>query len=392
MRALHVISGIDPENGGPTNALLGLAAAQARQGMEVTVAATWQRTSGRENAQTFRERGLSVEMIGPARGALSRHPQIKPVLGRLIASADVVHIHALWEEIQYRAARICQAIGRPYLIRPCGGLHPWAMARGRLKKRLYLALRLRRNLDRAGAIHYTTMAERDALADMQLRPRAIVEPNGIDLREFSKVTRAVGREFLSELLFGAGSTLGVRKLIVFLGRIDPKKGLDILVPAFIDAIRSGAGDALLVLAGPPQDRATVDFVSRSAREAGLADRIFLPGMLSRKQTIQALAGADLFALTSYNENFGIAVVEALAAGCPVIISDRVEIQESLAAAGVGQVIPLDRAATTTALLRWLGDDELRLQAGQRARAFAGEHFDWDQIARRWRAHYEGLIR
>lgn len=390
MRVLHVISGIDPENGGPTNALLGLCSAQVRAGMKVAVAATWQRTSGRDNARAFESEGIQVTMIGPARGALSRHPQLKPVLRGLVEAADIVHIHALWEEIQHRAARICQRAARPYIIRPCGGLHPWAMARGRLKKRLYLALRLRRNLDRAAAIHYTTAAERDAVASMRLRPPAIVEPNGVDLREFASGTRAAGRALVTDLLAKRGVILRDQKVLLFLGRIDPKKGLDILVPAFVEAARD-TGDCLLVLAGPEQDAATVDFVRGRAAAAGLADRIVLTGLLSRRQSALALAGADLFVLTSYNENFGIAVVEALAAGCPVVISDQVEVQETIAGAGVGEVIPLDRSATTAALRRWLSDDELRHKAGQQARSFAVEHFDWQKIAARWGGHYERLV-
>lgn len=390
MRVLHVISGIDPVNGGPTNALLGLTAAQARLGMVVMVVATWQQPAGRDNAQAFRDQGVSVRMIGPAAGALSRHPQIAPVLCEQIGSADIVHIHALWEEIQHRTARLCQELGKPYLIRPCGGFQPWAMRQGWLKKRLYLAIRLRRNLDRAAAIHCTSGAERDAVMAMRLRAPAIVEPNGVDMRAFSSVTREQGRVFLSEMLAKQGIALGERKVVIFLGRLHPSKGLDVLVPAFIDAAKRGAGDAMLVIAGPEQDHGTAVMVRRSAAEAGLADRIVMTGMLSRQQSAKALAGADLFALTSYTENFGISVIEALAAGCPVIISDQVEVQETIRGAGVGEVMPLDRTATAEALMRWLGDDALRRAAGAKARQFAAKHFDWNQIAMRWGGHYAKL--
>lgn len=390
MRILHVISGIDPANGGPTNALLGLTAAQARLGMNVTVVATWQQTAGRDNAQAFRDQGVSVRMIGPASGALSRHPQIASVLREQVGSADIVHIHALWEEIQHRAARLAQELGKPYLIRPCGGFQPWAMRQGWLKKRLYLAIRLRRNLNCAAAIHCTSGAERDAVMAMTLRPPAIVEPNGVDLRAFSAATRQQGRAFLSELLAKQGISLGERKVVIFLGRLHPSKGLDVLVPAFIDAARRGARDAILVIAGPEQDRGTAELVRRAAGEAGLADRIVMTGMLSRPQSALALAGADLFALTSYTENFGISVIEALAAACPVIISDQVEVQETIRGAGIGEVIRLDRAATAEALLRWLGDDALRRAAGDKARDFAAKHFDWNQIATRWGEHYARL--
>lgn len=391
MRVLHVISGIDPENGGPTNALLGLAAAQMRLGMQVTVASTWQRTSGRENAQAFRDEGVNVRMIGPAKGALSRHPGIHTALGEQIAAADVVHVHALWEEIQHRGARLCQRLRRPYVLRPCGALQPWAMQQGRLKKRLYLALRMRRNLERAAAIHCTTHAESAAVAGFEFGAPLIVEPNGVDLRQFSGVSREQGRALLAQLAARAGAELGHRKVVVFLGRLHPSKGLDVLVPAFVNSTRAGAADAMLVLAGPQPDDATVDFVKRTADEAGMADRIVMTGLLARHERAAALVGADLFALTSYTENFGISVVEALAAGCPVIISEHVEVQEMLAGAGVGEVIAQERSAASAALSRWLEDDEHRRVAGERARTFAAEHFDWDRIAGRWADHYGRLV-
>src|SRR5205809_6656404 len=104
-RVLHVISGLDPANGGPTFVLTGLTPAQVRHGLDVTVVATYQNTSGFPMAERMRAQGVKVELIGPARGKLSRHPGIRPVLCRLIAEADVVHIHAVWEQIQHEAAR-----------------------------------------------------------------------------------------------------------------------------------------------------------------------------------------------------------------------------------------------------------------------------------------------
>lgn len=391
LRVLHVISGIDPENGGPTNALLGLAGAQARLGVDVQVVATWQRTSGRDNAETFRQRDVKVRMIGPASGKLSRHPELAPALERLVADADVVHIHALWEEIQHRAARVCQARGKPYIIRPCGGLHPWSLAQRRLPKRLYLALRLRRNLDRAAALHYTTPAERDAVAPLKLKAQAVVEPNGVDLREFADVSSDEGRRFLDELLARHDIVLGTNRVIIFLGRLHPKKGLDVLVPAFAQAVAGGMSQAILVLAGPEEDAATLAMIREIAARPGMAGRIAYVGMLRSRERVLALSGADLFALTSITENFGIVVVEALAAGLPVILSEGVEVQDQIKDAGVGQVVPLDRAAVAGAIRDWMADPARRASASDRARQFAIEHFDWDQIAQRWQGHYQRLI-
>lgn len=379
LHVLHVISGIDPENGGPTNALMGLTKAQARLDLQVTVAATWQFAGGRDNAAAFQANGVETIMIGPARGRLSRHPDLARVLEQQIAAADVVHIHALFEEIQHRAARIASRIGRPYIIRPCGGLDPWALARGGMKKRLYLAWRLRRDLNQATAIHYTADAEQRAAAPVGLSAAAIVEPNGVDLDEFDSLPPPGRfRQRYPEL---AG-----RRIVLFLGRIDYKKGLDLLIPAFA---RHGAPDSILVLAGPDSG-GYMQTVRQLSAAHSLDGRILLPGMLPGAQRLEALVDAELFATTSYVENFGIAIVEALAAGLPVVISDRVNIADSIAVAGVGEVVPCDIDQIGRAIARLQAEPAARATAGARAAGFAREHFDWNFIAARWQDHYRRL--
>src|SRR5438132_519035 len=101
MKVLHAISGIDPRNGGPTNALIGLAAAQVRAGLDVGVISTWQEHDAFRSADRLKELGVAVRMVGQARGKLSRHPQLRAALEEQVQAADVVHIHAMWEQMQH---------------------------------------------------------------------------------------------------------------------------------------------------------------------------------------------------------------------------------------------------------------------------------------------------
>src|SRR5436309_1177735 len=146
MRVLHVISGLDPQNGGPTMALQGLAPAQARAGLDVSILATWKIADGFPVADRLREQGVVVHHVGPATGKLSRHPRLAALAAELVAKADIVHTHAMWEDVQYQAARAARRRGVPYVMTPHGMLDPWNMSSGRLVKRLYLELRQRRNL------------------------------------------------------------------------------------------------------------------------------------------------------------------------------------------------------------------------------------------------------
>ena len=384
MRILHVISGLDPENGGPTFALVGLAAAQQRAGLDISVMATWQITSGFPLAERLRAAGVKVELIGQARGKLSRHPDLAAAVDRAVANSDVVHVHALWEEIQHQASRAAQRRGVPYVVTPHGMLAPWSLSQGgivhRWGKRAYVALRLRRNLNRATAIHFTTPAERDLVAPMGLRAKSLIEPVGIDFSEF---------ETLPEpgLFRAKYPQLAGRPMVLFLSRLSPQKGLDVLIPAFA---RLKDSDAILVLAGPDYDN-YAQAVRGWVKQHKLDDRVIFTGMLHGRERIEAFRDADLFVLPSHHENFGIVVAEAMAAGAPLVISREDNIWHEVVEAGAGTAVRggnVDGLAEE--LNRWIRHDAMRSAAGEKARKFAREHYDWQSIANRWVGHYNNL--
>jgi glycosyltransferase involved in cell wall biosynthesis len=377
LNILHVISSIDPRHGGPPVALAGLGAAQAAAGLSVGVVATLKAGAQTELADRLRNQGVRVELVGPCWGPLAWHRKLQSIVAGAVDQADVVHIHGLWEEVQHQAARTAQRNNKPYVMRPCGMLDPWSLAQGRLKKALYLRWRLRGNLDRASALHFTTQTEADLARPLRMCPPALIEPNGIAPDEFTDLP--------PRGLFRRRFELPTDRLMVlFLSRLHHKKGLDLLLPAF-----ARTADALLVLAGPDEEGYRAKLEAEVVR-LGLGGRVFFPGMLRGEDKWAALADADLFVLPSYQENFGIAVVEALAAGLPVVISDQVNIQAEVSEAGVGGVTPTQVAPLAAELQRWLTDESLRRTAAQRAPGFARERYAWDRIAARWVEHYRRL--
>jgi len=381
MRVLHVISALDPIRGGTVTALIGLAEAQRAAGLEVGIVATFSvDDSPAATADALRGAGVEVTLVGPTRPPLHRHSQIVATLQNSIGSSvDVVHIHALWEEVQHQAARVSRKLGVPYVFTPHGMLDPWSLSQSRLKKRIYMALRLRGDLNRAAAIHFTTETERALVRPLGLRPSAITEPNGLSLAEF--------RELPPRGSFRAKHPiLGDRPFVVLLSRLHYKKGLDLLIPAFA---RGAPPEAMLVLAGPEAPGYHTE-MDRMVRENNVQDRVLFTGMLKGRDRIGPLVDADLFALPSYQENFGIAVIEAMAAGCPVIISDQVNIHREVAASGGGAVVPTKIEPLAEALSLWLRDDTLRTAAASKTRPFVQQHYDWLRIAERWRDHYSRL--
>jgi len=260
-------------------------------------------------------------------------------------------------------------------------LDPWSLRQSALRKKLYLAWRLRRNLNRGAAVHFTSTIERDVSAPpLRLRAPTVVVPNGIDLAEFADLPpRGAFRN--------KHPGIAGRPILLFLGRVHPKKGFDLLIPAFAQA--RGLENAVLVVAGPEHD-GYGQVVRELAQREGVADRVIMVGMLHGRDRIEAMVDADLFVLPSYQENFGIAVAEALAAGCPVVISDQVNIHPDITAAGVGGVVPTRVEPLAAELSRWMGDEALRRGAGEKGRAFVRDKYDWANIAQCWAEHYRAF--
>ena len=380
MRIVHLIGGVDSRAGGPAMAMAGLCKAQREAGLDVSVVATFRAGRGRDIADDLGAHGITVTLVGPAQGPLSNHPHLAATLRGVIQQTDVVHAHGIWEQVQHEGAAICRQVGKPYVITPHGMLTPWSLKQKWLKKKLYMMLRLRRDLEAAAALHFTSAAEHDAVAPLKLKPKAIVEPLGVDLREFQTLPpRGTFRAKFPQI--------GGRKIVLFLGRLHPGKGVEYLIPAMADP---GLEDAALVVAGPDSGgfQATLE---QMAREHQLTGRVLFTGMLRGAERIEALTDADVFALPSEHENFGIVVVEALACGTPVIVSDGVALHGEVTAGEVGSSIAVgDVAALSQQLRKWLNDAELRRRTAERARPFACERFDWAKIAGRWREHYARL--
>ena len=179
-----------------------------------------------------------------------------------------------------------------------------------------------------------------------------------------------------------------RPIILFLGRVHYGKGLELLVPALAMMKRS---DAMLVIAGPNAEGygATIEKLMAKHR---VSNRVFFTGMIAGQEKLAALVDADLLSAPSYHENFGLAVIESLACGTPVVISDQVNVHPEIVAAGVGGVVSLDVGALARELDRWLDDEPMRRAASAKAPAFVRERYDWNQIARRWGDHYRGVTR
>jgi glycosyltransferase involved in cell wall biosynthesis len=378
MRILHVVENLAPGEGGPTLTAIETVRALAARGHEARIfAMDWDR-GGRRDVPLDRpveEGGAEVRYfahrfgrVWPVSLAMAR------ALGEEVPRCDAVHVHSLYLFHDWAAARACRAAGVPYLLRPHGTLDPWLARRRPWKRRLAEWGFQNRVTDGAAALHFTTEEEM-RLAEPWSRGRpGVVVPNGLDVA-------ALAAPADPEAFFAAVPEARGRRVLLFLGRLHAKKGLDILIPAFAE-LAAARPELHLVVAGP--DFGEAGSVRRTAAALGVGERVSLPGPLEGAAKRAAFAAAELFVLPSYTENFGMAVVEALAAGCPVAISDAVQIWREVETAAA--VFAAEPAALVRALAEVL-DDPARRAALAHAAPGAAAQFDWAQVAPRLEAVY-----
>jgi len=295
---------------------------------------------------------------------------------RWLLQADLLHLHGVWDPLLLRAARNAWRLRVPYVITPHGMLDVWQLQQKRLKKWLALAMGYRRMLDRAAFLHFLNTDEARLATPLGLASGAQVIPNGVAVEEFSALpTRGALRARFPQL--------ADHPCVLFLGRLHHKKGLDYLADAFALLLRS-VPQARLVVAGP--DGGARAGFERQLRRLGIAEQVLLTGPLYAADKLQALVDCDCFCLPSRQEGFSLAIIEALACGRPVVISEQCHFPE-VATTGAGIVTPLDPAQIATALAQVLTDGAAAARMGQAGRRLVTTRYTWPIVAGRMLATY-----
>lgn len=280
-----------------------------------------------------------------------------------ISDYDLVHIHALFSFAATAGAFWASRNGIPYLVRPLGVLNTWGIRnRRRFLKKLSLRAIERRILANADVVHFTSEEERCEAELVAPMKRSVIIPNPVSVSPSEQ--RADG------LFLTRYPELTERRVILFLSRIDQKKGLDLLLDGYAQ-IRATIPDTALVIAGNGED-SFVERLRYQAQQLGMQRDVFWTGFLDKAQKQEAFAAAHLFVLPSYSENFGIAVVEAMASGLPVVVSDQVGIHQDVERAEAGLVVRCDANDVSRAVIQILSDGETRSKMSANAVRLAKE--------------------
>jgi glycosyltransferase involved in cell wall biosynthesis len=386
MKILHVIANLAPRYGGPSKACWEMARAVAQLGHEVSIYTTNQ-DGPVELAvplgQPVQQEGVQLRYfpIQPPRFWGTSLPLAR-ALGQKIPAVDLVHIHSLYLFHDLVAGHYCRAHGVPYLMQPHGSLDPFIYRRHRWRKAVMERLFEHRDIRNAAAILFTTAAERDLAAPFTWQTPGKVVPLGIYLEELAALPEP-GQFRLKY------PEIGDQPIILFFGRVNFKKGLDILARAF-GAVARRRRDVHLVIAGPDNE-GWGDRVRTWLEEEGVLDRATFTGMLLGPEKVAVLRDASIFVLPSYSENFGLAVIEAMAAGLPVVISNRVNIWQEIADAGAGIVLDCDVDQVAGALAHLLEDPESRRNLAAKGKELVETRFCWEQVAGQLLAAYEEIL-
>jgi len=332
-------------------------------------------------------------------------PALFLALGREVKNFDLVHITGVWNFPVWAAAFWARFYKKPHIISPRGSLMKEPLEKkSQLKKKIYLSLITKRDFKKASAIHFTVEKEKKEYlkAGLPLR-KAVVIPNGLDIKGYE-----IRNEYeYTKLRNNFRKKFGIHndaKIVLFLSRLNWKKGLDTLIPAFSEVIKKKP-KAVLVLAGGDEKNYKKEIIKMinnchltcadfsphnsafSPRES--ASCIFT-GMLLGEDKVAAYQIADVFVLPSYSENFGMVVVEAMAAEKPVVITKGVGISKEVEAAGAGIVIEKDEKQLTEAILRILNNPDLAKKIGERGKRLVETEFSWPEIASRFMEAYKNL--
>ena len=372
MRILQITHSMNPEVGGPAEHMSQLAPVLEDMGHIVEVGCL-----DSPEDRWIEDAKLKIHALGPGVLKYGYSPKLVVWLKEYSGSFNAVIVRGMWQYSGFGVRKALKGSNTPYFVFPHGMLDPWFCKKyplKHLKKLIYWHLAEKKVLNGAKAVIFTSEEEKllagESFGEYN-RNREVVN-YGI-----SGVTGDADRE--KEAFLDKYTHLKGRKIILFMGRIHPKKGCDILLNAFSCCI-SKYPDAHLVLAGPDQVGWKKE-LSGLAEEKGITNDITWTGMLKGDLKRGAYKSADAFILPSHQENFGIAVVEALSCSVPVLISNKVNIWREIVSSGAGFAEDDDLEGTTKLLDGWFSlSGEEKDVMRQNARKCFEERFEIHKAA------------
>ena len=372
-KILHVCPYLHPRAGGPAILVPIYSRLLPQHGWQASVLTTdWYSPGGSEEIRQNFKNDLDVTVLNTGTNRLLAFMKDQNQAAQVAFSkADIFHVHGLWHPLGLMVRRYALANGKPYVVSTHGMLDSWSMGQGRLKKLVYYHLVEKRNLQQAARIIFTTEEER----------RHVAHPDINDLKSEIVLLGAndppgVDKDMLRKKFIDRFPSARNKKIILFFGRLHEKKGLHLVIE-FLPQILRQVPDALLLVVGDGETSYLKE-IQKQLADLQIAQNVLLTGFLEGENKWSALAISDVFVLPSRQENFALAVAEAMKMNIPVIISNKVDTWPYIKDAEAGIVLALDEMDKwPVAINNLLLDDGKRKNMGDNAGRLAFEKFSWE---------------
>lgn len=374
MRILHVVPTYIPayRYGGPIFAVHGLCKALAKLGNNVHVFTT--NVDGERDSNVPLGIPINLDSVKvwyfPSKRLrrLYWSPPMQKELEKQIREFDIVHLHSIFLWPTWAAARLARKYKKPYIISPRGMLVKELIERkSRFAKNLWISLIERKNLEHAAAIHVTTESEKEEAQKFGINlPRIFIIPNGVDINN--------GETDQKQIIPNIGHIINKKPYLLFLGRINWKKGLDRLIPAL-----KFVPDIPLISAGNDEENYKPK-LETIAVTYGVLKRINFIGPVYGEDKTALLKNASALVLPSYSENFGNVVLEAMAVGCPVVVTPEVGVSDIVQKSGAGLVVKGNPETLGKEIRNILSNPDQCINIGMKGKKVVKEKFTWNTVA------------
>ncbi|MBX2848592.1 MAG: glycosyltransferase [Acidiferrobacterales bacterium] len=379
LKVLHIIPSISPLRGGPSKAVIDMVRSLNLAGVNAEIATTnddGEKTfeiAAENIAQCIDYQGVPVrffQRFSPNVSAIREFAYstgFKKWLKTNISNYDVIHIHAIFSFCSTYAMTLARKRQIPYIVRPIGQLESWSLTQSKWRKKLYLQIIESANLKGAGAIHFTAESEKkQALKTLSLDNSRVI-PLGIDITKpiIDAKQQLQNQWALEEHI----------PIILFLSRLHPKKGIENLLNALSQLTEQ---PFYCLIAGDGESTYKTTLIQLTS-SLNLNEKCHFVGFVNGHNKSILLQGADLFALTSHSENFGIAALEAMAAGTAVMISKQVALSTLVDENKLGYTTSLETEEILITLKTALSNLENTKKMGQNGHLYADQNFKWSMV-------------
>ncbi|QSH41011.1 glycosyltransferase [Lentisphaerota bacterium ZTH] len=383
MKIIHVIENIDERYGGPAKSVPFLCKYLMKLGLETEIHSVSRYNN--ENNSIIEANNISwFKYKNTISNKLRYSPDLKAgIVNSIVPGKTIIHTHNQWNFPPFCANAVHRNFQLPIICSIRGSLYPWSLAQRKWIKKIFWFLFQKKILKNANCLHVTARDELEAVRSLGIKAPAAIIPNGVESIEFENLPEKKAAKHALNLLQN-------KKHILFMSRIHPKKGLDILIKCWAK-LAVEFKNWQIVIAGPVGDKSYCNLLLETIKKEKIEESVHFIGMLDQKKRISAYAAADLFVLPSHSENFGIVIAEALAAGLPVITTRNTPWQD-IEKKDYGWWIDLSSEKFESTLKSAMSTSKTILhQKGENGKKLVNDKYIWEIQAAKMNEVYKWLF-